>query len=165
MRSFVASQADASDPVFPGEHWLEATPESQGIDPSKLDAAIGYLADHAGPDGVKELVIVCNGYLIWEGTETNAYHTIHSCTKTFTSTVLGLLIEDGKCTLDTSAAQYLPSLDDRYSLYSDITLRHLVTMTSGYKGNDGVITDEKRWGDPIAHLTPEPPRYVAEGCA
>ncbi len=53
-----------------------------------------------------------------------------SVTKSFTSSVLGLLIEDGVASLETPAADYFPALADRYS---DVTLRHLVTMTSPFR--------------------------------
>ena len=44
--------------------------------------------------------------------------------------VLGLLIEDGKCSLDTRAASVLPALRPHYP---EVTLRHFTTMTSGYR--------------------------------
>ncbi len=48
--------------VFPGEDWRQARPESQGIDSAKLKAAVSYLENNSGSDGVKELVIIRNGY-------------------------------------------------------------------------------------------------------
>jgi CubicO group peptidase (beta-lactamase class C family) len=44
--------------------------------------------------------------------------------------VLGLLIEDGRCSLDTLAADVHPPME---KLYPAVTLRHLVTFTSGYR--------------------------------
>jgi len=41
--------------------------------------------------------------------------------------VLGLLIADGKCTLDTRVADVLPELK---TYYPDVTLRHFTTMTA-----------------------------------
>ena len=121
--------AASSEMIFPGERWQEATPEAQNVDSAKLEAAVSYLKDHSGSDGVKELVIIRNGRLIWKGTDIDKQHGVWSLTKSFTSTVLGLLIDDGKATLDTLAKDYVPSLA---AVYPDIALRHFTTMTSGY---------------------------------
>src|SRR5262245_23309719 len=126
----LGSLASAADMVFPGKAWEEATPQSQGMDAEKLAAAIAYLKENSGRDGVNELVIIRNGRMIWNGDDVDKVHGIWSCTKSFTSTALGLLIDDGKCTLDTKAKDYVPELADKYG---EITLRQLTTMTSGYR--------------------------------
>jgi CubicO group peptidase (beta-lactamase class C family) len=126
----VISGAQGSEKmVFPGKSWQKVTPESQGIDSGKLKQAVAFLEKNSGADGVKELVIVRNGYLIWEGPDVDKVHGVWSLTKSFTSTVLGLLVEDGKATLDTKAKDVLPSMA---KTYPGITLRHFTTMTSGY---------------------------------
>jgi len=86
---------DAGRMTFPGKDWLQVSPESQGVNSKKLNSAIQYLANNSGKDGVKELVIVRNGYLIWKGTDIDKVHGVWSLTKSFTSTVLGLLTDDG----------------------------------------------------------------------
>jgi CubicO group peptidase (beta-lactamase class C family) len=153
--------------VFPGDTWQRATPESQDIDSSKLYQALDYLHANAGGVGTDDTVIVKNGYLIWEGPDANNVHEIYSCTKTFTSTVLGLLATEGVLSLDDYAAKYLPSLDDQYPEYAKIKLSHLATMTSGYDSvmGDGWTFYEK---DPLKHheyvlsfTTPGPPLFPA----
>ncbi|UCD52975.1 MAG: serine hydrolase [Phycisphaerales bacterium] len=116
--------------VFPAEQWQQVTPESQGVDAAKLNAALDYLREHSGPDGVSQVVVVRNGYVIWQGPDVDAVHGIWSCTKSFTSTVLGLLIDDGKATLGTRASEHFPTLAQAYP---HVTLRHFATMTSGYR--------------------------------
>jgi len=156
-------QAAGSQPaaVFPGEQWREASPESQGVDSGKLKAAVAYMDSHFGSDGAKELVIIRNGYLIWKGPDVDAYHHIWSATKTFTSTLLGLLIADGKCALDDLAVAHLPGLDDGYPVYSKIRLRHLASMSSGYKGEVVDVAAEQPWGDPMRYLNPTAPLFEA----
>ena len=88
---------------------------------------------------MKQLVIVRNGRLIWEGADADEVHGVWSCTKSFTSTVLGLLIDDGKCRLDSLASEFLPDLAGSYP---DVTLRHFASMTSGYRA----VGDEPRGG-------------------
>ena len=89
--------------IFPGREWQQASPESQGVDSAKLQAAVEYLREAAGQQGVKRMVIVRNGRMIWRGPEAATAQGVWSVTKAFTSTAQGLLIEDGKCTLDTLA--------------------------------------------------------------
>ncbi|MEA3226205.1 MAG: serine hydrolase, partial [Planctomycetota bacterium] len=124
---FFAATSEAM--VFPGDDWKQARPEAQGIDSAKLKEAVSYIESNSGSDGVKELVIIRNGYMIWKGPDIDKMHGVWSLTKSFTSTALGLLIDDGKATLDTLAKDYVPSMA---ATYPDITLRHFTTMTSGY---------------------------------
>ncbi len=126
----VIKQKSTKAMCFPGAAWKEAVPESQGVDSKKLAEAVEYLKNHAPSDGIKELVIIRNGVLIWKGSNIDKVHGVWSLTKSFTSTVLGLLIDDGKATLDTKAKEYIPAMAEHYG---DVTLRHFTTMTSGYR--------------------------------
>jgi CubicO group peptidase (beta-lactamase class C family) len=125
--------------VFPGAVWETATPKSQGIDPEKLREAIAFLEAQAPHDGVEELVMVRNGRIIHQGPKADRKHGIWSGTKSFTSTVLGLLIDDGKCQLNTLAQNHSPAMS---ADYPKVTLRHFATMTSGYRA----VGDEPRGG-------------------
>ena len=50
-----------------------------------------------------------------------------------------MLIEDGKCRLDSRACEFVPALAGSYP---EVTLRHFATMTSGYRA----LGDEPRGG-------------------
>lgn len=120
---------DSSEMTFPGSQWEERSPESQGIDSIRLSATLKYLESQCGKDGIHEVVIVRNGYLIYQGGRSEKRRSVASVGKVFTSTVLGLLIDDDKCTLETRACQYEPLLREQYAA---VRLRHFATMTSGY---------------------------------
>jgi CubicO group peptidase (beta-lactamase class C family) len=153
--------------VFPVDTWQRATSQSQGIDPTILHKALNYLHINSNGVGTSEMVIVRNGYLIWEGPDSNNVHEIYSCTKTFTSTVLGLLVTEGILNTDDYATKYLPSLDAQYSEYAKIKLSHLVTMTSGYNNimGDGwkfYETDRSKHHEHVlSYITPGPPLFPA----
>jgi CubicO group peptidase (beta-lactamase class C family) len=162
-----AGAAEKKVEVFPGDAWQKATPQSQGVNSTKLHEALDYLHANANGVGTDEMVIVRNGYLIWEGPDANDVHEIYSCTKTFTSTDLGLLATDGTLNVDDYAVKYLPSLDDQYPEYAKIKLSHLATMTSGY---DGIMGDGWRFHDTdpakyrecyLSFTTPGPPMFPA----
>ena len=116
--------------VFPGAEWEAATPESQGVDAAGIEAAQRYLEEMMGESSTRETAIIRHGRLIWEGPDSREMHGVWSVTKSFTSTCLGLLADDGRCGLGTPAHEFAPELD---ADYPDVTLRHFTTMTSGYR--------------------------------
>ena len=92
---------------------------------------------------INSVIVIRDGQLLIEryynGAERDSTHNPRSVGKTFTAAILGIAIEEG----------YIKSLDqplsDFYDLavfdnYSDkkarVTLRHLITMTSGFDGFD-----------------------------
>jgi len=117
--------------VFPGDQWEMRTPESQGVDAGDLSAALDYLESKCLDNGINQVTVIRNGYMIHAGEQIDSVHNIWSCSKTFTSTVLGLLVDDGILSLDDRAADYEPLLKEKYP---DVTFRHFATMTSGYSG-------------------------------
>ena len=96
---FVGSGAfsSAQEMVFPGASWEIASPESVLFDSLKLQEAIDQ--ESAG-ESTDRWVIVRNGRVIWQGGTPDATQPVASVTKSFTSTALGLLVDDGRVTLD-----------------------------------------------------------------
>jgi CubicO group peptidase (beta-lactamase class C family) len=121
--------------AFPAREWSKAAPGSEGVDLGRLEVAVKYLEEHAGPDGVRRLVIVRRGRILWSGGESGRRQPVASVSKTFTGTAHGLLIADGKCTLDTLVKDY--NSEHLAGLYPLVTPSHLATMTSDYDGVDG----------------------------
>ncbi len=117
------------DTVFPGDEWDVVSPESEGIDPCAMEDALAYLKSKCFEDGLNEVLIVRRGRVVYAGPDVHRKHNIYSCTKSFTSTVLGLLIDEGKCSLNSPAWNWEPLLK---ASYEAVTLRHFATMTSGY---------------------------------
>jgi CubicO group peptidase (beta-lactamase class C family) len=155
------SSAGVPGLVFPGTRWEEATPESQGVGSEKLNEAASLLAHTIGTDGAREVVIVRNGRLIWKGDDIDKRHGVWSVTKSFTSTVLALLIDDGKCSLDTRIADVLPELKVHYP---QATLRHFTTMTSGYRAVGDETTGSYKHGPSDTPFLPNPkPLFTPPG--
>ena len=127
--------------VFPGTDWVEMSPESQGVDSSKLNQALNYLESKTGLDGIREVVIIRNGYMIWKGDNIDKKHGVWSCTKIFTSAAMGLLVDDEMCVPATLAKDVVPSLS---ADYSDVNLAHFATMISGYDAVGGAT-----WGNDL----------------
>src|SRR5579862_2040579 len=78
---------------------------------------------------------------------TDTLFQIGSITKTWTATMIMQLIDEGKLSLDTTVAQVLPGLRrlGTGDTASQVTIRHLLTHTSGLDGD--IFTDTGRGGD------------------
>ncbi len=142
--------------TFPAENWQKTSLASSGLDPVKLNDALAYLKSKSAQDGNSQVLIIKDGKIVFEGDSTLKSHTIYSCSKAFTSTVLGLLIDENRVKLDDYAYLYEPSLKEHYP---KLTLRHFASMTSGYSA-DG----ESRWNKEnsdwsLTPFTPEKPHF------
>jgi len=129
------SASQHADMIFPDDDWVVATPESQNVDGELLDQAMQTLAS-LGKDrgeikhtGHARSLVIRNGRLIWAGTDIDTLTPVYSCTKSLTSSVFGLLVDAGKCTPDTLAAEVYPALEEHYPT---ATLGHFASLTSGY---------------------------------
>ncbi len=146
--------------TFPAAEWGEVAPEVQGVDAARLDDAARFLAAHCGSDGIAQLLIARNGRIMWKGENIDALHGVWSCTKSFTSTALGLLIGAGKCQLNDRACDHLPELEQHYP---EVTLRHFATMTSGYRALKDEPDGEYLHGPSPTPFDPSPEPLFAPG--
>jgi CubicO group peptidase (beta-lactamase class C family) len=110
--------------------------------PIKLSTDIPAYMQHQRTAG---LVILQNGKIRLEkyglGFDGQGRWTSFSVAKSFTSTLVGAAIRDGYIkSLDDKVPQYIPDL--RGSAYDDVSVRQLLTMTSGVKWNED-YTDPK----------------------
>lgn len=139
---------------FPDHEWELDSPERQGVDTAKLNAAVEFLRTRfPTTGGNREVAVIRNGAMIWAGDDIGRVHSIWSVTKSFTSTVLGLLIDDGRCSLDTLACSILPELKTHYPT---ATLGHFAAMTSGYRSANP--SADERLGDSATPFDPAPPK-------
>lgn len=154
--SFVAITRIDADKSGDDSWGRKASPSSQRVDEKKMIEALEYLKSKSARDGIDEVVIVRNGKIIYQSTHATRTHSIYSCSKVFTSTVLGLLVAEKRVSLDDYAAKYEPALSE---LYPQVTLKHFATMTSGYSA-----AGRSRWDDENADwshtpYTPEQPHF------
>jgi CubicO group peptidase (beta-lactamase class C family) len=125
----------ATDSTAPEGEWPTASPEQQGFDSAEIAVVIEEIDSKELP--VDSLQVARNGALVLD-----AYfypyvgdrpHDLASVTKSVTSTLVGIAIDQGLLTLDQNLIASFPELvplpptDGK----EDIELRHLLTMTSG----------------------------------
>ena len=84
------------------------------------------------------LIVLHGDQVLYEtyfnGADRETIQTSFSVAKSFTSTLVGIAIEEGFIhSLDDPITDYLPELSSRDSGFEKITIRHLITMSSGLR--------------------------------
>jgi CubicO group peptidase (beta-lactamase class C family) len=121
---------------WPTENWIADVPENQGMDSAKL-AEVGQTINQM-EYAINSVVVIRNGYLVYEyyraGYSANYVHMIQSCTKTITSTLVGIAIDQGLIeSVNSTMMEFfddwtIENVDDRKR---NITIEHLLTWTDG----------------------------------
>lgn len=145
--SHADDQSSVPDPEYwPTEGWIESTPEEEGLNQAVLDQLEEYLETGNIDDQVDSILIVKNGYLAYESYPSGIYHEnrthhLFSVTKCFISALVGIAVEEGYIdSIHDTVVSYFPNytiqnLDQRKL---DMTIEHLLTMTSGMQWTDQV---------------------------
>jgi CubicO group peptidase (beta-lactamase class C family) len=116
--------------------WERSTPEAQGIDSRELIRALSRVRD----DDLRlhSLIVVRNGCVVVEAYvhpyDKETLHNAKSASKSMLSAVVGIALEEGILTsLDQTVSDFFPEYftEDMDPQKRSITLRHLLTMTSG----------------------------------
>ena len=112
-----------------------SSPEQQGISSSDLLAFVE--AADKEIDAMNSLIIVRHGHVIAEGWwgpyDRDTPHILYSLSKSFTSTAVGLVISEGKLSLDDQVLKFFPEeapTDPSANLRS-MRVRDLLRMSSG----------------------------------
>lgn len=101
--------------------------------------AIPGFGGYAARQRLAGIVILQDGKVRFEryglGFDAKGRWTSFSVAKSFTSTLVGAAIKDGRIkSLDDMVSRYIPGL--RGSAYDDVTVRQLLTMSSGVRWNE-----------------------------
>jgi len=149
------------------DNWQVSSLESQDIDQYQLEDMINFIYDYNLNYSVKDIIIIKNGYLVFEeyfGTTTRETLVhLQSATKSITSAIFGIAIDQGHIgSVDESVFSYFPEYSDFSTPQkNEILLHHVLTMTTGlawnelststFSGeNDNIFGQE--CGDYIGHL-------------
>jgi CubicO group peptidase (beta-lactamase class C family) len=130
-------------PPWPTTGWPTSTPEEQGVDSAQLVEMLDFMEDLSYP--IHSLLIIRNGHLIMEAYrypyDADTLHAIMSCTKSFTSALIGIALEQGYITdVNRPVIEFFP---DRQIANLDeakqgMTLEHLLTMSGGFDWPGGM---------------------------
>lgn len=130
-------------PLQLDDGWPSAAPGASGIDPGPISDMVRAVVE--GELAYTHSVLIArHGRLVVEeyfyGFDRETLHDMRSASKTITSTLVGLAVQDGR--IQGSTARALPFFPNyrRYDNWddrkADIRIRDLLTMSSGLDAND-----------------------------
>ena len=134
LLAVVAANARAAEPL------PRSTPEQQGVASAAvldLVAALDSEINH-----VHGLMVLRNGHAIaqgwWEPYRPEFIHLLHSLSKSFTSTAIGLAISEGTLSLDDRVVSFFPDKvpDEPSWELEAMRIRDLPSMSTGQHGED-----------------------------
>ena len=137
-----------------------SSPEAEGISSA---AVLGFVSAADKIDTLHSFMILRHGKVIaegwWKPESAGKPHILWSLSKSFTSTAIGLLIEEGKLKLDDPVLKFFAAEapDNPSESLKAMTVKHLLTMSCGHE-------KESPWREPglsvknfLAHPVPHKP--------
>ena len=147
-RSAVEPEAGCAAPRDLQDGWSITAPQQQGLDPEFLCLMGKGVADGTLPN-VDSIVVVRHGVLVYERYfaerntarpmfDATTRHDGYSMTKSVTSLLVGIAVDRGLIKdLDAPVFSFFPEYADLRTPERDrITLRHLLTMSTGWEWDD-----------------------------
>lgn len=175
-----ASSQTCAPPAELKDGWQIATPESQGLDPAPL-CEIGTRFEAWKEANAHAVLVLRHGKLVYEkyfagedqewGTWSvgaiqhapNRKHDVRSISKSVVSLLTGIAIDRGWLSLDQSVLAFFPEHADLRNAQKDrITIRHLLTMSSGLAWDESLPYADRRNSETAMNLAPDAARYVLE---
>ena len=138
--AFCTSVAFAAQPL------PRATPESQGVSSASVRAFVE--AADSGVDTMHSFILIRHGKVIaeawWKPQTQETPHVMHSLSKSFTSTAVGLAVAEGKLSIDDLVLKFFPEeapAKPSKNLQS-MRIRDLLMMSTGHQTEPKFTPDE-----------------------
>lgn len=133
-----------------GEKLKRFRPEAMGISSALIGSFLHEAVnveklDLHGVMILKDGVIICDASN--DGHSSDILHVWHSLSKSVTAMAIGMLIDEGKISLDDKVIKILDKKVGPFAAigYRNLTIRHLLTMTSGASFAEVGTVVEKNW--------------------
>jgi CubicO group peptidase (beta-lactamase class C family) len=122
--------------------WQYDAPENHGMNSDTLQGLHAALGDAQ----VYAAVTVKDGYIVdeyyKEGYDGTSLFRLNSATKSFTSALIGVAIDQGLIAgVDVTIAEYLPQIKELGEYWQRITIRQLLTHSSGINADDSLFME------------------------
>ncbi len=133
----VSAQSREPD-YWPTDDWVTASPEAHGLNPVMFQQMEQYIESQPWGFVLRSILVIKNGYLVYENymgvpdRETQRSN-IYSCTKSVSSALIGIAIDQGYLSLNDRLVDIFSHLtiQNMDSRKAAITVEDLLTMTSG----------------------------------
>lgn len=130
-------------PSLIGDEWITKSVSDLGWNAQRLQEAI----DYAESKNSYSLLILHKGRMVvekyWQGSNINVKHTLESVTKAMVAFLIGVLQQDYALDINETVTLYLGEGWSKAAKEKEsrITVKHLLTMTSGLDDNLGYSQD------------------------
>lgn len=135
-------------PTEINDGWQISSPETENINRNKLEAAYRLVYEEERFPLAKSLLVFRNGKLVAEAypsdkNDINRYHNLQSCTKTITSILMGVAMEQNLFdSTDEKLYNVFPELFDQDIAKREMTIYDALTMQSGIDFQNNKHTKE-----------------------
>jgi CubicO group peptidase (beta-lactamase class C family) len=125
--------------------WHVAKPKNEGVDEDRLKKMLQKVADNDYRN-IHSIILAKNNKLILEayfhGYDKDAAHDLRSATKSITSFLTGIALDKGYIpSINTPIIDYFSSsVLSQNTEKQKITVKHLLTMSSGLECNDRIVS-------------------------
>ena len=130
------------------QYFRRTHPEKKGVSSGRLAAMLSALEKDKSVN-IHTLLCLKDGEVICEcshpGYEINTWHLSHSMSKTVTGMAIGMLVDDGRLSVDTLLCDLFPEYEYKDDRFARITVKHLLTMTSGVRFSEAGSVTETKW--------------------
>ncbi len=130
--------------------FLRVTPESQGVSSSTIAEFLSALAADRELN-MHSVLVLRNGKLLAQAAfgeqDLQVWKMTFSACKSIVALAVGLLVDEGKLSLDTRVTELFLDKTSPVSRlkYKELTVEHLLTMTSGATFNEAAAMTETDW--------------------
>lgn len=174
------AQENCAPPAAVNDAWQIATPQSVGLDPALL-CDIGTRFEGWKDANAHAVLVLRHGRLVYEkyfAGEDQEWgkwsvgpiqhtltrkHDVRSISKSVVSLLTGIAIDRGWLDIDQSVLAFFPEHADLRTAQKDrITIRHLLTMSSGLAWDESLPYADRRNSETAMNLAPDAVRYVLE---
>lgn len=138
-----------------------SSPEAVGVPSEAVEAYVRQLTGHQL--ALHSLLIARHGKLLFEGywkpMDQDFRHRLYSCSKSFVSCAIGLLIERGLLSLSSRAISFFPDKApvDPHPYLAQMTIRDLLMMATCYEHGASYRPSDRDWeatffSDEVSHM-------------
>lgn len=167
---FSVTQENSIPDYWPTDGWRYSTPEEQGLDNDTLNAMLDVIEEEDYP--IHSVLVIRNGYAVFE-VYPHEYYTashlklLHSVSKSFTSTLIGIAIEQGLIGgVNETVLSFFPEyvIANPDSRKDNMTIEDLLTMTAGLEWYEQGVPYEYGSGNSQMEMmaSPDSVQYILD---
>jgi CubicO group peptidase (beta-lactamase class C family) len=142
LEKFPARTIHTASPTFTFDQFPADNPFASQIEAIGDDATDGRVENYLEESGTTTFLVVRDDELLYEkyfnGYDKDSLQTSFSMAKSYASALVGIAIDEGYIkSVDEPITNYIPELLEKDERFKSITIRNLLTMSSGIKYEEG----------------------------